>query len=481
MEGLKGRTIRGGFARICAQFVTLFLRVGSLAILARLLKPTDFGVVGMVTAFTGVLTWFRDFGLSSAAIQQHTISEEQLSTLFWINVLFGVLLSLVTVAMARAIASLYGQPLLFNVTIVLATGFLFNAAGVQHSARLQREMRFTTLAVVNVLSLMIGFVIAIVGAILGYGYWALVAMSVVSPFAATLGFWLTTSWVPGRPHRHIGIPSMMHFGGTLTLSGLLSYMAFNADKVMIGWFWGADVLGSYGRGYQLITIPMDNINSPIGEVAFSALSRLQGDDVKLRAYFLKGFSLILNLTLPSMMICSLFADDLVVVFLGRGWEDTVKIVRLLAPTIAIFAITNPLGWLLFSMRRANQTLVISLVLLPSMVAGFAVGLPYGPGGVAFAYSAVMIFWAIPVIFWCVRGTVISFRDIILAASRPLVSGILAGGVAFGGRVICFQAISPFPRLVFESSILLAVFFGFLLLFREERLLYVNILRELTGA
>ena len=113
MHDLKGKIIRGGLARFCAQGVNLLLRVGSLMILARLLSPKDFGLVGMVTAFTGVLTWFRDFGLSSAAVQHPNITEEQISTLFWINILVGVMLGLVALAMAPAIAAFYREPELF--------------------------------------------------------------------------------------------------------------------------------------------------------------------------------------------------------------------------------------------------------------------------------------------------------------------------------------------------------------------------------
>src|SRR5271167_301942 len=113
MKDLKERTIRGGFARLCAQGTNFLLRVGSLMVLARLLGPKDFGLVGMVTAFTGVLTLFRDFGLSSAAIQRPTVTEAQISTLFWINILLGALLGLVTLAMAPAIAAFYHEPELF--------------------------------------------------------------------------------------------------------------------------------------------------------------------------------------------------------------------------------------------------------------------------------------------------------------------------------------------------------------------------------
>lgn len=480
MENLKAKIIRGGLARLCAQGVSFILRLASLMILARLLSPRDFGLVGMVTAFTGVLTLFRDFGLSSAAVQRTTVTDEQISTLFWINMLLGAALALITLAIAPAIAAFYHEPALFAVTAVLAAGFLFNAAGIQHSALLQREMRFTALAVINVVSLTVGIAIAIYGAKVGYGYWALVLMTVTPPIISTLGFWLTTGWIPGVPRERAGIRSMMHFGGSLTLIGLLGYIANNADKVMIGRFWGVDAIGIYGRAYQIVSIPTDNLNSAIGEVAFSALSRLQNQPVHFRSYFLKGFSLVLGLTLPVTIACGLFADDIVSVFLGPRWNEAATMVRLLAPTIAIFAIINPLGWFLFSIGLVARGLKVAPVLAAVMITAYAVALPYGPKAVAFAYSAALTVWVIPHIWLCVHGTVISIRDILLAVSRPLASGILAGGLAFGVRLIGGSLVSPLPRLVLESSVLLITFFGVLLFVAGQKSLYLDLLRGLRG-
>lgn len=478
MQDLKGKTIRSGLARTCAQGVSFLLRLGSLMVLARLLDPKDFGLVNMVTAFTGVLTWFRDFGLSSAAIQRTDITEEQISTLFWINILVGALLALAVAGMAPVIAAFYREPGLFRVTVVLASGFLFNAAGVQHSALLQRQMRFTAMAVISVISLLLGNALAIGGAMAGYGYWALVVMSVACPLTATIGFWLATGWVPGMPRRRVGVGSMMRFGGTLTLNGLVSYFAFNAEKIMIGRFWGADAIGIYGRAYQLVNIPTDNLNSAVGEVAFAALSRLQDDPIRRKHYFLKGLSLILGLTLPIAIMSALFADDVVLVFLGPKWIHTAAVVRLLAPTIAIFAIINPLGWLMFSSGLVARGLKIAIVIAPLMIVGYAVGLPYGPKGVAFAYSAVMALWATPVILWCVHGMAISFRDVLLAVSRPLASAIPAGALAFGVQIICGPSCAPLPRLAFGSIVFLVTFFVVLLFGAGQRSLYLDLLSGL---
>src|SRR5271156_5049116 len=223
MEDLKEKTIRGGAARLGSQVASLALRTGALVVLARLLGPKDFGLVGMVTAYTGLLNWFRDFGLSAAAVQRSEVTRDQHSTLFWINVLLGALLALVTLAAAPAIAAFYHEPRLVWVAAVLGTAFLFNAVGIQHSALLQRQMRFTTMAVISMVSLIVGTAVAIGGAAIGYGYWALVANSVITPLVASIGFWLATGWFPGMPRRRAGIRSMMHFGGTITLNGIVCY------------------------------------------------------------------------------------------------------------------------------------------------------------------------------------------------------------------------------------------------------------------
>ena len=239
MKDLKEKTVRGGLARLFAQGADFALRLVSLMVLARLLGPKDFGLVGMVTAFTGVLTLFRDFGLSAAAIQRVKVTEEQVSTLFWINILVGAGLTVLTLAMAPAVAAFYHEPRLVGLTAALASSFIFNAAGIQHGVLLQREMRFTALAVISTISLVISTSIGIAGAMAGYGYWALVAMTLTAPLVNTLGFWLATAWMPGRPRRGVGIRSMMHFGGTVTVNGLVVYIASNFEKVLLGRFWGA--------------------------------------------------------------------------------------------------------------------------------------------------------------------------------------------------------------------------------------------------
>jgi O-antigen/teichoic acid export membrane protein len=481
MKDLKEKTIRGGLARMCAQGANLLLRVMSLIVLARILEPTDFGLIGMVTAFTGILGLFRDFGLSSAAIQQQTVTDEQVSTLFWINVVVGILLGCLTLGMAPVVAAFYREPRLLRITAVLAIGFFFNAAGVQHGALLQRQMRFTALAVINTVALVVGTAIAIGGAKAGWGYWSLVAMTITVPLIITVGSWCATTWVPGVPHRQSGIRSMMHFGGLVTLNSLVVYVASNCEKVLLGRFWGVDALGLYGRAYQLINIPTENLNSSVGEVAFSALSRVQNEPARLRSYFLKGYSLLLAMTLPLTLVCAIFADDVILVALGPKWKAAADIFRLLAPTILVFAIVNPLAWLLSSLGLSGRLLKMGLVVTPFMITAYIIGLPHGPQGVALAYSAIMLLWIIPAIAWAVHGTVFSIRDILGTASRPLAASMVAAGLAVGVRIAYAKFLTPIPRLALESSVLIVTFVGLIVFATGQKAFYVNFGRELLGA
>ncbi len=478
MNDLKERTLRGGAAKVFAQGANFFLRLGSLMVLARLLDPKDFGLVGMVTAVTGVFSLFRDAGLSMATVQRTTISHEEVSTLFWLNMAVGVILGCLSLAIAPILVSFYQEPRLFYVTAVLGAGFLFNAAGVQHSALLQRQMRFVTLSVIETIALLISIAVGIGMALNGFGYWALVGMAVVLPAVSTICLWSLGIWVPGMPHRGAEIGSMVRFGGTTTLNSLVVYVAYNLEKVLLGRFWGAETLGYYGRAYQLVSIPTENLNSAIGGVVFAALSRLQNEPERLKNYFLKSYALVLSLTLPISVACALFADDIIFLVLGPKWQDVVPIFRLLTPTILIFALINPTYWLLVSIGLVGRSLKLALVIAPLVITAYILGLPYGPQGVAFAYSAVLTLWVVPHIAWCIHGTMIPWKELLQTVGNPFLSTMVAAAFASAAQFFYDQSLSPFPRLILSTAILIVSYSWMLLVVMGQKSFYLDLLRGL---
>jgi len=477
MKDLKQRTIRGGLAKIVAQATTLLLRTGSLMIMARLLAPKDFGLVGMVTAVIGVFSIFRDFGLSAAAIQRETITKEQSSTLFWINLLVGATLTLLTLATGPFVAAFYHEPRLSGVTAVLATAFVVNAAGIQHFALLERQMRFVTLSIIDISSLLVSTSVGIVLALRGFGYWSLVATAAINPLVYTIGGWLISGWVPGRPSRNTGILSMMRFGGTITLNSLVWYMAINFDRVLLGRFWGVEALGIYGRAYQLVSIPTDNLTGAAGGVVFAALSRLQAQPDRLRSYFLKGYSMVLSLTVPIAFTCAIFGSDIIHIFLGAKWNSAVPIFRLLAPMTLGLATITPLGWLLTSCGSVGRGLRMALVITPVFIAGYSIGLLWGPKGVALGYSTAVILSVVPLMAWAVHGTPVSLRDLLQTIGRPLLSGIVAAGIALALQILYGSLLPPLSRLIVGVVLISSVYLWMLVCIMKQGPFYLEIIRS----
>lgn len=478
MKDLKERAVRGGLARLCGQATNVALRLGFMATMARLLNPEDFGLVAMVTVVTGVFEIFATAGLSMATVQKATITDEQLSTLFWINLLVGLVLCLLCLVTAPLLVSFYHEPRLSSIAAAMGAWFVLSAGGVQHSALLQRQLRYVALAAAETLSLLGSFALGIALALSGFGYWALVAATIAAPAINTAATWVITAWVPGMPRRSAEILSMLRFGGTITLTNLVVYVGYNFEKLLLGRFWGADALGLYGRAYQLNNVPTTNLHSAVGGVVFSALSRVQDDRDRLRAYFLKSYSLVISLTVPVSVFGAVFADEIVLVVFGPKWMEAATIFRLLAPTVLVLGIINPTGWLLQSIGLQGRSLKIAYVIAPLLVAASLIALPYGPRGVAFAYSAAMALWLVPHMMWALHGTMISPWDIVLATSRPLFASLVAAALAFGVELYVGDLRSPFLLLAVVGTIMMSLYTLMLLFIMGQKSFYVDLLWEL---
>ena len=481
MQDIKGKVLRGGLAKLCGQGATSGLRVGFMVVLARLLEPSDFGLVAMVMGVTAVLELFTTAGLSSAAVQRSIITEDQMSTLFWINILVGIILGLLCWSLAPLLVAFYHEPRLFWPTVAIGAAFVFSSAGVQQNALLQRQMRYVTLTAIEVIAQLTSVCVGVSLAFAGYGYWALVGAAVVLPATMTVCMWVVTAWIPGRPRWDAELPSMLRFGGTVTLNGVVIYGAYNLDKVLLGRVWGAAALGYYSMAAQLINVPTATLNRVVGEVAFSALSRLQDDLTRFRNYFLKGYALVVSMTLPITAFAATFAEDIVLVILGPKWADAVPIFRLLSPTILVFGMINPLAWLMLSSRRQVRSLKLALVIAALVITSYFVGLPYGPKGVASAFSTAMVLWLVPHVIWAVHGTPISSWDLFRTASRPLIAASAAAAVAFAVQSYFGEFQSPLVRLLSEGGVMFAVYCGILLFVMGQKDSYVDLLRSLNSS
>ena len=462
---------------MCAQGAKFVLQTATMMLLARLLSAEDFGLLGMAMVLTGFVGLFKDAGLSAATIQRLEVTQEQISTLFWINGVVGGALATFTAVLAPVVVAFYGEPRLYWITVVLGVAFVFGGLAAQHQALLSREMRFVTLAKIEVLSFTISSAAGVVMAWLGWRYWALVSITVVGSIVSAAGAWLANPWVPGRPRRKCGVLSMLRFGWMATCNNLVVFLAWNSDNILLGRFWGADALGLYGRAYQLATLPIHQLNGAIAGVALPALSGIQDDPDRFARSFLKGFSLLVSLTIPLTISCALFAEEIVRVVLGANWMEAAPIFRLLAPTGLVFALCNPLSLSVISAGRVRRALSMAAATTPVVIVGIVLGLSNGPTGVALGYSVAMALLVIPITAWSIHGTRITWGGLWSAIKRPLLSGLLASAIGLIGKITLGGILAPFPLLLVGLGLVLGSYAWVLLIAMGQKNLYVDLLRE----
>src|SRR6185295_16064101 len=244
-DNLRDKSVRGGIFTMSFQAIDSFLRIGSMIILARILVPEHFGLIGMVVAITAFAEQFKDFGLSTATVQQKDITHEQVSNLFWVNAAIGFTMMVLISSASYLIASFYDDQRLIYITIAISTGFFWSGLTVQHQALLQRQIKLATIGLVQVGSTTISAAIAVILAIKGYGYWSLVWSQVVRSLLLTLGMWISCPWIPGLPNRHIKIGYLLRFGRDIAGFNLIVFFAVNLDQILIGKFFGPVQVGLY--------------------------------------------------------------------------------------------------------------------------------------------------------------------------------------------------------------------------------------------
>jgi PST family polysaccharide transporter len=364
------------------------------------------------------------------------------------------------------------------VTVASASLFILNGVGIQHRALLSRAMRFTTIAKIDLATQALGTCLAIGMAALGFGYWALVWQAVSSTAAAGIAMWIVMPWRPSRPGRTAGIRSMVRLGGTVTANGFVVYLAYNAEKVLLGRFWGAEALGIYGRAYQLATLPVQQLINAIGSVAFPVLSRMQNDPDRFHRSFLKFHSIVVSLIVPVVVSCGLFGEEIVGVLFGPKWNGVGAVLRLLSPTALVFALINPFYWLLISTGRAGRSLKIAFLLAPAVLLGIAAGLRNGPTGVALGYSAAMVALIVPTVARSKHETGVTTATYWDAIKRPLVAGAIGGAAGWCFKAFIATGMSPIPLMLGELTVSCAVYALVLLVVLGQKTLFAELLSQL---
>jgi O-antigen/teichoic acid export membrane protein len=422
---LKGRSLRGGLVALSSQGAQFLIQSVSTVVLARLLTPADFGMVAMVTVITGLAQAFADLGLSEATIQQNEITHIQVSNLFWINLAIGLGLTLITAALAPAFAWFYREPRLANIALLLSLIFLIGGLRVQPDALLKRQMRFSALAIRDVTSYAVAVPVAIIMALRGAGYWALVAIPLMLNFIQMALSWLMVNWRPSLPRRDAEVGPMVTFGSRVAASYFVTAVNRSADNALIGWYWGAAPLGLYSRAYNLLMLPVRQLSLPSGNVAITGFSRIRNDPERFARFYLRTANLIMWISAPIFGFLFVAAKPVILLTLGTQWLEAAPVFQILALSAGVQLLFDSTTWLLVSRGQSRRLLRLLLIISPIIVASFAIGLPFGIKGVALSGSLVVLIilpWTLKYGF---RGTQLNLRRIGRAVLIP-VSVCLVG-------------------------------------------------------
>ena len=431
---LGARTARGGAVTVVSHALRFVITVAATGVMARLLRPTDYGLIGMVAFFTNFVAMFKDLGLSVATIQKTQVSRDQVSTLFWLNVALSVAITLLTIALSPFVAWFYGDPRLMAVTVVTATGFLLGGLTVQHEALLRRQMRFFSLVSIVLISTIIGYLVGIFLAWQGFSYWSLVFSQLALLLANTIGVWFVCRWRPGLPKRNSGARSMIAFGRNFTGFSIINYFSRNLDSLLLGKVWGANELGLYNRAYQLMTLPIDQVNEPVTSVAIPALSRIKDQEQRYRQAYLRMLEKIAMFTMPAIAFMMATSDWIVQVVLGPQWSGTSRIFLLLGITGLFQPIANTTGWLFLTQGRSRHLLHWGFISGPLTMASILLGLRWGAVGVATSYALTRVLLTDPLLFWFVGRTgPVRTRDFYLTIAPFTLASLAALGVSIAFR------------------------------------------------
>ncbi len=459
---LKRRSARGGALMVSSHAIQLLIGVGGTAVLARLLRPQDFGYLTMVATLTAFVATFRDLGLPSAAVHKQQLTQEQASGLFWINCLASLGVAALVAGMAPVLAWFYGEPKLLAITLVMSLGILASSLGTLHAGLLRRQMQFGAITVIEIGAMVAGVAVGISAALAGTGYWALVWQQMTIWVWQSAWAWLLCGWRPARRAASAapsdpGLRSMLRYGRNVTAARLAEYVGRNMDAVLVGRFAGPASLGLYQKAYQWAMTPFWQLNTPMLTVAVSSFSRLQNDHGRYRLYVRITLLGVFALTLPAMALLFVEADGVIRLLLGAQWVAAIPMLRILSVGAYFSAFVLVTKWLYLSEGRTGEQLRWALASAPITIAGVAAGVRWGAVGVAYGFTASTIILAAPGVWYCLRNSPLRLADFWSAAWRPIVASLLSAAVLWPLRSLLPAMPHLLVRFVLDSAIYLLLY------------------------
>lgn len=440
---LSQKSARGGVNALLGQLARILIQLISLSVLARLLGAEEYGLLAMVMVIVGIADVFRDFGLSTATIQAEHISTRERSNLWWLNTVFGLMVSLVMACLSPVVAWIYQDDRLLLLSLAMSASFFLSGMSTQYFAHLQREMRFGVIAVNGIFSGFLALGCAVYVAWLGWGVWALVIQALAGAIFTVLIYILQTRWFPGRYDFSVSMKRFIGFGAPLMLSNLLMYLAGAANVFILGKISEPETVGYFNRANQSVYMPLNQIRTPLSNVAFSALSKRQNNEKDLARFAEQGQIVI---AYPIVLLAGGLAatgSATVALVLGPGWENAVPFFIFLAIAEGLNTLAMTAGWLFMVRNKTASLMKMTLAsVLNRLVFIVLAILIWGSLGAAIGTAlAPLLQWPFSLI-WAQKATGVSTRGLMLNSYRIATVVLFCSLVTYGVTGLLEQS-SPF--------------------------------------
>ena len=410
------------------------------------LTPEDVGLVGMVSVFTGLAPVLIDLGTRDAAVQKSKITEEEVSALFWLTMGIGGALAILLAIASPLIVAYNEEARLQKIAFTSAITFILAAASCQHTALLRRAMMFQQIAIIEVGANLIGSVGAIVMALAGWGYWALVAKPIIAAMFTLVAVCYYCRWVPGIPRLTEGVKEMLRFGLNVTGFTITDYVGRAADRFAIGGKSGTTELGYYNQAFFVYDNTLGLLAISLHGVAVASLSKLRDNAEELRRSWAKALSTLAFYAMPAFALLAVTSQDFIVLLLTDKWYYSGTIVSVLALRGIPHVVERTLGWLHVPAGRSDRWMRWGVIGSVTQVIALFCGLPFGTMGVAVAYVISMYVLFIPAIAYAGQPLGIGAKDVIRTVGPQLVGALSCALFGFELLFAVFGDFHPLVRL-----------------------------------
>lgn len=358
---LRNKAIRGASWSLAGSIIKNLITFIIGIILARLLNPTEYGLVGMAGVFIFVTYVFIDSGFSTALIQRSSCTSVDLSTIFYINLVISLFFFLLLYLTASPIANFYSEPQLISIIRVLGFLIILYALSIVHRSIIIREINFKLLNIIEVTAQILSGIIAVIMAYKGYGVWSLVWKSLLNQLFVNIQFWIFNKWYPTIEFSLNSLKEMFSFSSKLLVSGIINKIYEQIYNLIIGKFFSAGELGLFTRANQFKNLPSQSISGAIMSVSFPIFAQVQNDLVRLKHIAKKIIKATMFFNISAMLGMLAISDNLILALIGEKWIEATPYLQLLC-IVGLFYPLHPINLnIITSLGRSDLFLRLEIV------------------------------------------------------------------------------------------------------------------------